>query len=516
MNILKITVTLRALSVAWALVSQVVADDFRPAFHFAPDKNWMNEPNGLIKIGSTWHLFYQHNPTANVWGNINWGHATSSDLLHWAYLPVAIENENGIEAFTGTSYYDANNTSGLGTSDNPPYLAWFTGYFPSNGTQDQRLAFSLDLGTTYVKLPGNPVIASVQEAPHDVTGGLESRDPKVFFHSPSGKWVMVLAHGGQNKMTFWSSTDSKSWIWESDLLSTQIKGFPSSITGWEVPDMFELPIHGTNETTWVLMFTPAQGSPAGGNGVVALTGSFDGKTFVADPVDSSTLWLDYGRDFDGALSWENIPVSDGRRIIAAVMNSYGSNPPTNTWKGMLSFPRSLTLKQMGSKRYFLQHPISELRTIGNSLISIQNRTIEPGQTLLSSTHGISLDIRVAFLLDPGATLSLAVRKAGSEQTIIRYSQANSTLSVDRRASGDNTYDPAAGGIHNAQLVLDDTELVNIRVLVDTCSVEVFGGQGEGVISDLIFPSSTSNGLLLEAIGGKATLQSVEIYSVSLD
>ncbi|KAF7593922.1 hypothetical protein BBP40_010624 [Aspergillus hancockii] len=510
-----ITVTTRALSVACALVSQVVAGDFRPVFHFTPEKNWMNEPCGLVKIDSTWHLFYQHNPTANVWGNINWGHATSSDLLHWVHLPIAIPNENGIQAFTGTSYYDANNTSGLGTSDNPPYLALFTGYFPSNGTQDQRLAFSLDLGTTYVKFPGNPVIASVQEAPHDVTRGLESRDPKVFFHAPSGKWIMVLAHGGQNKMTFWTSTDTKSWTWESDLLSTQIEGFPSTIKGWEVPDMFELSVQGTNKTTWVLMFTPAQGSPAGGNGVVALTGSFNGKTFVADPVDSTTLWLDYGRDFDGAMSWENVPVSDGRRILAAVMNSYGSNPPTNTWKGMLSFPRSLTLKQMGSKRYFLQQPISELSKTSTSLISIQNRTIEPGQALLSSTRGISLDIRVAFHIDPGATLSLAVRKAGSEQTIIRYSQLNSILSVDRRASGDISYDPAAGGVHSAQLLLDDTELVHIRILVDTCSVEVFGGQGEVVISDLIFPSTTSDGLSLEVMGGTATLQSVEVNSISL-
>nr|BAA12320.1 endo-inulinase precursor [Talaromyces purpureogenus]BAA12321.1 endo-inulinase precursor [Talaromyces purpureogenus] len=512
---LRIALAINALSYICALVELAVADDYRPTFHFCPAENWMNEPNGLIKIDSTWHLFYQADPTANVWGNECWGHATSSDLLHWDHLPVAIPVENGIESFTGTSYYDANNTSSLGTSTNPPYLAFFTGYTSSNGTQDQRLAYSTDLGTTWLKFSGNPIISAALEAPHDVTGGLESRDPKVFFHEPSGKWVMVLAHGGQDKLTFWTSLDAKSWTWMSDLLASQIEGFPSSVTGWEVPDMFQLPIQGTNETTWVIIFTPAQGSPAGGNGVVALTGSFDGETFLANPVDSSTLWLDYGRDFDGAMSWENVPASDGRLIIAAVMNSYGSNPPTNTWKGMLSFPRTLTLEKIGSKQYFLQQPIAELSTVDNALASIQNQTIAPKQTLLSSIHGSSLDVRIAFSVDSGATLSLAVRKGGSEQTVIRYSQSNSTLSVDRTASGDISYDPAAGGIHSAQLARDNTELVYLRVLVDTCSVEVFGGQGEAVISDLIFPSNSSDGLSLEVIGGTATLQSVEVFSVSL-
>lgn len=154
---------------------------------------------------------------------------------------------------------------------------------------------------------------------------------------------------------------------------------------------------------------------------MALMGSFDGEIFVADPVDSSTLWLDYGRDFDGALSRENVLVSDGRRIIAAVMNSYGLNPPTTIWKGMLSFLWMLTLKQIGLKQYFLQQLVAKLSIIDNTLVSIQNQTIALNQTLLLSIHGTSLDIRIAFRIDSGATLSLAVCKGGSEQTVIRYS-----------------------------------------------------------------------------------------------
>jgi levanase/fructan beta-fructosidase len=279
--------------------------------------------------------------------------------------------------------------------------------------------------------------------------------------------------------------------------------------------MFQLPIEGTDDTTWVLILTPAQGSPAGGNGVFALTGSFDGEKFKPDPVDTAKLWLDYGRDFDGAMSWENVPESDGRRILAAVSNSYGASPPTNSWKGMLSFPRTLALQQTGSVRSFVQWPVSELLTVGSALTTIQNQTITPGQVLLSSVVGIALDIELAFTAQTDAVLSLAVRKADSQQTVIQYTQSTAKLSVDRTASGDTSYDAAAGGVHSAPLQPDAFGVVRIRVLVDTCSVEVFGGKGEVVISDLIFPDETSDGLALQVSGGSALLQSVVVRDISL-
>lgn len=489
--------------------------DFRPVFHFVPEENWMNEPNGLIKIGSTWHLFFQHNPTGNFWGNLSWGHATSTDLVSWDYKPVAISSADGIQAFTGTSYFDAGNLSGLGTSSNLPYLAFYTGYAPSSGVQDQRLAYSLDQGATWTKYQGNPIISQSQEAPHDKTQGLEIRDPKVFYHSPTSRWVMILAHGGQNKVTFWTSTDTTNWTWRSDFAASNIVGFPGGINGWEVPDFFELQIQGTTQKKWVLVVTPAAGSPAGGNGVFALTGSFDGSVFTADAVDPTTLWLDYGRDWDGAMSWENVPASDGRRVLAAVMNSYGVNPPTNTWKGMLSFPRTLELKQLNGKLQFLQLPVIELDAVGTSVATITNQTLAPGQTLLSNIHSRSLDIRITFVPAQGSTLSLSVRKGGSQHTVIEYIQSNNQLSVDRNASGNTSYDPAAGGVHTAALQTDAYGKVQLRVLVDECSIEVYGGQGEAVISDLIFPDISSDGLALSTIQGNVLLESVEVRSISL-
>jgi sucrose-6-phosphate hydrolase SacC (GH32 family) len=509
------TLTTSTRTVTSASPTSTAPYDFRPVFHFVPEENWMNEPNGLIKIDSTWHLFFQHNPTGNFWGNLSWGHATSIDLVSWDYKPVAISSADGIQAFTGTSYFDAMNLSGLGTSSNQPYLAFYTGYAPSSGIQDQRLAYSLDQGATWMKYQGNPIISQSQEAPHDITQGLEIRDPKVFYHSPTSRWVMILAHGGQNKLTFWTSTDAKNWTWRSNFAASNILGFPSGVNGWEVPDFFDLRIQGTTQYKWVLIVTPAAGSPAGGNGVFALTGSFDGEVFTADAVDPTTLWLDYGRDWDGVMSWENVPASDGRRVLAAVMNSYGGNPPTNTWKGMLSFPRTLELKQLNGKLRFLQLPVSELDAVGASVATITNQTLAPGQTLLSNIHSRSLDILITFVPAQGSTLSLSVRKGGSQQTVIEYVQSNNQLSVDRNESGNTSYDPAAGGVHSAALHADENGKVQLRVLVDECSIEVYGGQGEAVISDLIFPDFSSDGLALSTSQGNVVLESVDVRSILL-
>jgi sucrose-6-phosphate hydrolase SacC (GH32 family) len=493
--------------------------DFRPVFHFVPDKNWMNEPNGLIKIGSTWHLFFQHNPNGNFWGDLSWGHATSTDLVAWTHIPVAIPVVDGIQAFTGTAYFDAQNLSGLGSSSNPPYLAFYTGYFPSTGVQDQRLAYSLDQGTTWIRYAGNPIIPQAQEAPHDTTGGKEIRDPKVFYHAPSSKWVMLLAHGGQDKVSFWTSSDAKAWTWKSDFTAKNVPNLPGGIKGWEVPDFFELPVKGTSTKKWVMIITPATGSPAGGNGVFALTGSFDGTVFTADPVDPRSFWLDYGRDFDGALVWENVPSSDGRRILASVMNSYGGNPPTSTWKGMLSFPRTLALQRRAGDAtgalQFLQLPVAELESYHKWLAAnITNQSIAPGQApLLADVRSRTLDISMAFVPAPGSTLTLAVRKAGSQQTVVRYVQGSQRLEVDRGASGNVGYDAAAGGVHTATVQAGADGVVQLRVLVDVCSLEVFGGLGEAVISNLIFPDAAADGVALTVSGGSVALKSVVVWEM---
>ena len=98
-------------------------EKYRPQFHFTPEKNWMNDPNGLVYYAGEYHLFYQYNPFGKDWGYMHWGHAVSKDLVKWEHLPIAITpDENSKEkehatAFSGCALVDQNNTAGLQQGD---------------------------------------------------------------------------------------------------------------------------------------------------------------------------------------------------------------------------------------------------------------------------------------------------------------------------------------------------------------------------------------------------------------
>jgi hypothetical protein len=127
-------------------------EPFRPAYHFTPELNWMNDPNGLVYFAGEYHLFYQHNPLENEWGHMSWGHAVSKDPLHWEHLPIALRDEYGVMMFSGSAVVDARNSSGFGTREKPPLVAIFTGHSQERQTQD--LAFSNDRGRTWTKYAG--------------------------------------------------------------------------------------------------------------------------------------------------------------------------------------------------------------------------------------------------------------------------------------------------------------------------------------------------------------------------
>jgi fructan beta-fructosidase len=125
--------TLAGLSLAAALAGSMPAsaatlgdEQHRPAIHFTPEKNWMNDPNGLVFHKGVYHMYYQHNPSGNTWGNMSWGHATSTDLVHWEEQPLAISTDAEEDVFSGSIVVDKNNTSGLGTAENPPLIAIYT------------------------------------------------------------------------------------------------------------------------------------------------------------------------------------------------------------------------------------------------------------------------------------------------------------------------------------------------------------------------------------------------------
>src|SRR5579859_1386392 len=158
-----------------ALTAPDYAESFRPHFHFTPEKNWMNDPNGLVYYAGEYHFFYQYNPFGDKWGHMSWAHAVSQDLIHWQRLPLALAEENGIMIFSGSAVVDWNNSSGFGQESQPPMIAIYAGNYTGKARQNQNIAFSNDRGRTWTKYSGNPVI--------DI-GASDFRDPKVFWYNP--------------------------------------------------------------------------------------------------------------------------------------------------------------------------------------------------------------------------------------------------------------------------------------------------------------------------------------------
>jgi hypothetical protein len=177
-----------ALAVVFGLAAPLRAaelyrEPFRPQFHFTPERNWMNDPNGMVYYDGEYHLFYQHNPKGDKWGHMSWGHAVSHDLIHWEHLPLALPEENGVMIFSGSAVVDWKNTTGFGKEGKPPLVAIYTGHHTAKPLQNQHIAYSNDRGRTWTKFAGNPCSTSVPRI----------SDPQILWHESTSQWVTTIA-----------------------------------------------------------------------------------------------------------------------------------------------------------------------------------------------------------------------------------------------------------------------------------------------------------------------------------
>jgi beta-fructofuranosidase/levanase/fructan beta-fructosidase len=235
----------------------------------------MNDPNGMVYYDGEYHLFYQYHPGSTIWGPMHWGHAVSRDLVHWEHLPVALAPDSLGYIFSGSAVMDWNNTSGFGSVEQPPMVIVFTHHDPVRAENDledfqyQSIAWSLDRGRTWTMYDGNPVL----ENPHEK----DFRDPKVFWHDPSGRWIMVFA--AYDHIKIYSSPDLKQWRHESNF-GMEYGGHQGV---WECPDLFPMAVdNAPGETRWVMLVSMNPGGPNGGSATQYFIGEFDGKRFELD------------------------------------------------------------------------------------------------------------------------------------------------------------------------------------------------------------------------------------------
>ena len=471
-------------------------EPYRPLYHFTPPAHWMNDPNGLVYFDGEYHLFYQYNPD----GKLYWGHAVSTDLVRWVHLPVALSPDDAGVVFSGSAVVDQHDVTGFFGGE-PGLAALWTRHGelpPPGGPEAQCLSFSHDRGRTWTAFDGNPVVPN--------PGTPDFRDPKVSWHEASGRWVMALAVG--QHIEFHVSPDLKSW----ERASVFGEGQGSHEGVWECPDLFELPVDGLEgETRWVLIVSIS--GPAGSR-TQYFVGDFDGRTFVNGDDPETVLWADYGADNYAAVSWSDIPASDGRRLWIGWMSNwlYGWQVPTVGWQGAMTLPRTLGLRATSQGIRLTQTPVQELETLRGHGQHWEGVPVSPGHNPLSGFTGDAYEVMAEFEVGPASAFGFRVRVGADEGTTVGYDRTRQVLYVDRSKSGKTDFHPAFAARHEAALA-SPAGRVSLHVFVDRSSVEVFANGGEAVITNLIFPEPSSLGLEAFAEGGEAVLRSLTVYPI---
>jgi fructan beta-fructosidase len=471
------------LTFAGEIVSMQYYDEpYRPQYHFSPETGWLNDPNGLVYFEGEYHLFYQYDPYSLMGGPKHWGHAVSADLIHWTHLPVALAPDELGAIWSGGAVADVNNTSGLVPGGG---LAALYSY----ENQAQGAAFSADKGRTWTKYDGNPILPAVAK---------DFRDPKVFWHD--NQWVMVIAAG--DRLQIYQSANLLDWQLASEFGADIQAGL------WEVPDLFPLTID--DEEKWV-MLASVSNSPAGAPGVRYWIGDFDGTTFTAD-TRGIPLWLDYGPDNYAGTTWNDAP--DGRRIYIGWMSNwpYGTAVPTSPWRGAMTLPRELTLARTSAGLRLMQKPVSEVAQLRGEARHWADVMVAPGNDLLDGVRGDQLEIIAEFELGSARVFGLRVLAHEEHFTNVVYDTRSGSVSVSRLSSGSTPVNEAFAGVYLAALQPVDNR-VKLHVFVDRSSVEVFGHDGQAVISAQVFPDAGSDRLELFVSDGEVRLISLVVYQM---
>ena len=457
---------------------------FRPRIHYAPPSGFMDDPNGLIFHDGEYHLFYQFNPAEPKAANFHWGHAVSSDLLHWRTLPVVLEPTPQGMPFSGSAVFDQHNSSGLFAPGEAGLVAIYTR--ASAARQAQAIAFSTDGGRSFTDNPGNPVL--------DV-GSDEFRDPKVMWHEPTRRWVMAVARPREHRVLFYGSDDLMRWQELGEFGGAGLLG-----TDYECPNLVEVPLEGGG-SRWVLFVSTNPGAPLGGGAVQYFVGTFDGRRFVAE--DSAMRLADFGQDFYSLQIYADVA---GPPLAVAWMGNwlYCNDVPATPSRGAMALPRRLSLRRRGDDWRLLQAPVSLDPIAGRTLLS-QRRVSGTGllaQAALPPGEAVEIVLRIEA--ERGAAVTLRVCNAQGEVLVAGFATAPYPgFLIDRSGTrGFRNRWFTGQAIWSAP---PGTTTTDLRVILDRTSIELIGAGGEASGTMLQFFSAPPDRLEILADGAAATL-----------
>jgi fructan beta-fructosidase len=484
----------------------VYKETFRPQFHYTQQQYWCNDPNGLIynAYTHTYHMFYQYNPgVLHHDGQSHWGHAISTDLVHWVELPIALyPDETGIMA-SGSAVIDRYNTTGLFKESTPPesrMVIIFT-YFANGsnpgegGEQRQAIAYSEDNGLTWIKYSGNSVILNTNNE-----YGIDFRDPKVMWMEESNEWLMVVA-GGRARL--FTSPDLIHWTHNSNLLYANGQEVYT-----ECPDLYPLTVDNNSKNIkWVFI----------GSGRYYVIGNLvknnsDSYEFIAD-TNAIDLYTEgsFGLMY-ATQSFSNVP--DVRRILVSWMNESTADilkQYDKNWNGAQSIPVEAKLITVDGQVKLTTYPVTELKFLRTEtpIFEINNKTVAPlSENILKDVNCTTYDIEAEFTLGDSQEFGFNLRTADGQKTSVKYDVASYKIIADKTMSG-----ILSTGVRTYELTPVNGK-VKLRILVDTSIIDIFGNDGVGIIHDFFFPGIGNSGIEFFTIGGKVTVNFMKIYKMN--
>lgn len=457
--------------------SKPYSEALRPQFHFTYKSGWLNDVNGPFYHKGEYHLFTQYSPGSpgpNL-ANMHWGHAVSKDLLHWQELPPVVAPDERGPAFSGGgAVFDRDNVLGLKTGEEDVIVAFYTAatyMLQKDKPGVQCMVYSNDGGNTWTKYEGNPVVGPIT---------LWARDPKAFRHEPTKRWIMILTlNSGE-----WNVDNRFMTLWSDNLKEWhELQRFEMP-TACDCPDMFELSVDGDpDRTRWVVS----------GGDTTYMIGSFDGEKFVREgEIHTPPIaWTHQGAGGYAAQTFSNTPQSDQHRIQMSWLQQR-SPLPDMPFAQQLTFPYEVTLKTFEEGIRLCRYPYSGIKQLHDKAFVRNDITLKPDEEIVPDFQSDTFDIDLRF--KPGEAKQIRLQVRGVE---ILYDVASEKISCSGSSA---VLSPIDGRIE-------------LRVLVDRCSIEIFGNGGKLCMCYGFPLDATQKSVRLTCEGSPVEIPSFGVYSV---
>ncbi len=452
--------------------AELYKEKLRPQFHFSSKRGWNNDSNGMMYYKGEYHMFYQHNPFGWNWGNMTWGHAISTDMVHWVEQGDKLHADEFGTMFSGSGVVDWNNTTGFQTGDEPPLILIYTNAGNNSRWSEgkpftQGIAYSNDRGRTWTKYRGNPVQGRVRKA---------NRDPKVIWWEETNEWVIVL-YLRDGEVAFFTSPNLKRWELQSTMESFH-----------ECPELFPLAVDGDEDNKKWIHY--------GAHGEY-LIGEFDGKKFMKE---TEGIRYNYGNCFYASQTFSDIPEDDGRRIQIA----WGRvDLPEMPFNQMMTFPVSLTLNSTDEGLRMFAYPVKEIENIHGKKHQWKHKDIKPGKNLLEKVKGNLFDIEAEIDVRGAEEVGFEINGFP-----ISYNVEDKRLAAGKGEEGDEF----SSGETMAKLSPVKGK-INLRILVDRPSIEIYANKGRVYMPMQAVRDLNNKSLKIYSKGGSAHIEELTVYEV---